>query len=97
MDPNREITKTQLAKQLYRSLRENNSIDIMFTGLWGNIWVSDHNKAYRVRDLGFHHLSNIVTKYRKRGQQVPQMIWDEYDKKLKEYRKDKEGTTNEQV
>lgn len=55
-------TKTQRAKAFYDQLREDGSIGINFTGLIGDIWVTSDRKAYKTRDLGKMHLSNI--KYR---------------------------------
>lgn len=76
-------TKTQAAKGLYRLLRKEEIISIMFTGLVADtIWVSDHEKAYRLEDLGRFHLSNIVAKYQRDGEKLPKAISKEVERRL---------------
>lgn len=95
MNPN---SKTQQAKRLYRELRDKGSFDLFFTGLYGEIWISRHDKAYHVKDLGFDHLSNIIAKLKRTGDgEVPKIIKDEYIKKREAYRKNKEDRENEQI
>lgn len=68
-------TETQEAKSLYRMLRDDDLVDIMFEGLMGDaVWISSGDRAYRLKDLSNGHLSNIVTKYQRRGEEIPDCI-----------------------
>lgn len=69
-----DLTKTQRAKRLYEILRKYELIDIMFTGLMGNVWVDRKRKAYRLTDLAYSHLTNIIDYYQRKGEEVPRAI-----------------------
>ena len=76
-------TKTQRAKTLYSLLRNEDVISITFTGLVADrIWVADKYKAYHLEDLGNTHLSNIVYKYRRNKEKVPEAILEEVENRL---------------
>ena len=82
-------TKTQRAKALYDQLRKNNEIDILFSGLYKDIWVTGKRKAYRVVDLGLDHLSNIIEYAHTKEEEPDPAILVAYELKKKMYeRKD---------
>lgn len=82
------MTKTQLAKALWRTLYQHQLVDLFFEGLMGDaVWVSSHQKAYRLKDLGDTHLNNIVAKYINNGEEVPRCLLLEQSR-----RKDKAST-----
>lgn len=79
---------TQKAKRLFESLVEAKLIEPDFIGLYGNeTWVSRGNRAYNIRDLSDEHLSNIVLKYMKKEQGVPQQFLMEQVRRLEEKEK----------
>lgn len=69
---NDDITMTQKAKQLWRTLREEGLVDFSTSGLIADIyWVSSHEKAYPITELSDMHLSNIIQKYWSKNETVP--------------------------
>lgn len=77
------VTTSQRAKALYSSLREQEIMSVMFTGLVADrIWVDSHNKAYYISSLSGPYLSNIVESYRSRGEVLPKAISEEVTDRL---------------
>lgn len=81
----REVTKTQKAKQFFRQLRELGVVDWSTEkGLIGKVWISSHDKAYRLKDISDQHLSNIMTKYRMNNEAIPENLLIEEERRQNE-------------
>lgn len=80
-----QISKTQIAKQLYETLRKEEKIDIMFGGVYEDIWVSSKRKAYYIKDLGLSHLANILEQDRRSGRKHSKLILEAYEAKKEAY------------
>lgn len=75
--------KTQRAKTLYQLLLNDEVISIMFTGLVADrIWVADHYKAYHLEELSAGHLMNIIDKYKRNKEIIPEPLLDEVERRL---------------
>lgn len=58
------LTATQRARELYLGLRRDGLVSLTFTGLMGDaVWITKDRKAYRLHELSYLHLWQIVTKY----------------------------------
>ena len=87
---NDDITMTQKAKQLWRTLRDEGLVDFSVSGLVKEIyWVSSHEKAYLITELPDMHLNNIIQKYWSKNETVPVQLLIER-KKRKEAREAEE-------
>ena len=76
-------TKTQKAKALFSLLREHEIISFGFTGLVADrIWVADKYKAYHLEDLGNMHFSNIIEKYRRNKEIIPDCLLEQLEYRI---------------
>lgn len=75
-------TMTQEAKEFRDMLVREGIVSIFFEGLMGDsVWMSSNRRAYRLKDLSDGHLSNIILKYYKNEEEVPQCLIDERDRR----------------
>lgn len=79
-------TNTQRAKQLYRDLRESGRLPTLwFTGLLdGDIWVTRHDKAYKLENISTSHLENIIAHAQASKYEIPPEIHNEYARRHQE-------------
>ena len=80
-----EKSQSQTAKEFHMKLVEQGLIDDSYEGLLGDkVWVSKNGRASKLTDLADIHLENIVNKLKREEKELPESIWNELQRRVRE-------------